>query len=250
MLKQRLVGAAVIIALAVVLIPMILDGAGKHLVPDIPHEPNYLKTHLRQKLSVRSQNISPLSGINSRKVAVMTVPLMKPQSAKLVSGLVSKPHSTGLDSSRLPSRLSGNTRIHSRATINTKKANTSVRVARAGSVNSFARTSLSSVTRSSLRRNPRTINSSPERRKSVYASIKVWSVQIASFKSPANARILKRKLNKAGFKAYILRTRANTRRQTVYRVRIGPEASHSKARAMLAKLRQRIRLNGYITSHK
>lgn len=252
MLKQRLVGAAVIIALAVVLIPMILDGAGKHLVPDIPHEPNYLKTHLRQKLIAHSQNISAKNGISSRKVTVMTVPLAAPQSAKLMSDTVSIPRTAGSNyssASRLPTRLSDSARIHNRASVNPRNTTGLVKIARAGSVNSIGRTSFSRLKRKSLN-SSRTINSSPERRRSVYAAIKVWSVQIASFNSPANARILKQKLNKAGFKAYILRSRVSVRRKTIYRVRIGPEASHSKARAMLAKLRQKIRLNGYITSHK
>lgn len=39
LLKQRLVGAAVLIALAVVIIPMLLDGSGRDVIRDIPPAP-------------------------------------------------------------------------------------------------------------------------------------------------------------------------------------------------------------------
>ncbi|NIP71884.1 MAG: sporulation protein [Gammaproteobacteria bacterium] len=39
LLKQRLVGAAVLIALAVVIIPMLLDGSGRDVIHDIPPAP-------------------------------------------------------------------------------------------------------------------------------------------------------------------------------------------------------------------
>ena len=256
MLKQRLVGAAVIIALAVVLIPMILDGAGKHLVPDIPHEPNYLKTHLAEE--TKTPGLAPAIAKSGKKpVAVVpmttvTVPAKKSHPVtRHASGFVATPRMVSASSSskgankrgkiahpparKYPPRQFNGSRAHTSAAKKVQHSRKAVKVARAG-------TGQLAV--------PRVVNSQPARRKSVYAAIKVWSVQIASFKSPNNARLLKRKLDRAGFKAYIRLSRAHRGRPAIYRVRIGPEKTHSSARATLTRLRQKVRLNGYITSHK
>lgn len=236
-------GAAVIIALAVVLIPMILDGAGKHLVPDIPHEPHYLKTHVRQNVNVASHNIPPTKNISNNKFMVIAVPSINSQAAKAMSKLVASPQLLNGAQAKF-AQVNNNFRTHSQILSKTEKSPASVKIAKASS--SVMKRASFAV----LKKNPKTINSRPNKRRSIYSAIKVWSVQIASFKSPGNARTLKRKLNKAGFKAYILQTRSSKRRQAIYRVRIGPEKSHSKAKAILAKLREKIRLNGYITGHK
>ncbi len=243
MLKQRLVGAAVIIALAVVLIPMILDGAGKHLVPNIPHEPSYLKTHVRQNMNVASHNRSATKNISNNKFKVIAIPVRNSQPVKAMSRLVASPQLLNGTHTKF-AQVNNNFRTHSQISSEIKKSYGSVKVAKVSS------STLSRSSFVSLRRNPKTINSRPNKRRSIYSAIKVWSVQIASFKSPGNARTLKRKLNKAGFKAYILQTRPSKRQQAVYRVRIGPEKSHSNAKAILARLREKIRLNGYITGHK
>ena len=243
MLKQRLVGAAVIIALAVVLIPMILDGAGKRLVPDIPHEPNYLKSHATNNLNAQGNDVAT---VDTQKVAMANKATPTQSNKSLVTVHKTKPSPrVTVKSKRLampPAHPSDGARQHTKTSV--IKNRVPVKVARVGSTNNTA----SDPERK--KPDPRTINSNPVRRKSVYATIKVWSVQIASFKSPVNARVLKRKLSKAGFKAYIFQSRSRKRRQSIYRVRIGPESSYSKAREILAKIRQKVRLNGYITSHK
>ncbi len=56
-LKQRLVGAAMIVALAVVLVPMILDGAGLHVIPDIPETPKYVSQTLPKTIRVNHHQL-------------------------------------------------------------------------------------------------------------------------------------------------------------------------------------------------
>lgn len=246
MLKQRLVGAAVIIALAVVLIPMILDGAGKHLVPDIPHEPNYLKSHATNNLNAQGEDVATADKVDTQKgIVANKVISSKPNNPPVIFHKAKPSSGVAVKNRRLsmpPAHPNDGARQHTKTTVIKKRV--PVKVARVGSTKVVSR----NVTR--RKPDPRTINSTPTRRKSVYDTIRVWSVQIASFKSPVNARVLKRKLSKAGFNAYIFQSRSKKRRQAIYRVRIGPESSHSKARAILAELRQKVRLNGYITSHK
>ena len=52
LLKQRLIGGAIVVALAVVLLPMILDGVSQHRVPDIPGVPKHLLSNHQEPASL------------------------------------------------------------------------------------------------------------------------------------------------------------------------------------------------------
>ena len=61
-----------------------------------------------------------------------------------------------------------------------------------------------------------------------------WVVQVGSFGSERNARALAERLARAGFTAFVSRTEKNGR--AFYRVRVGPVAEREAAEALKAKL--------------
>ncbi len=162
-LKQRLIGAAVIIALAVVLVPMVLDGAGIHVIPDIPDQPAYVTKRTAKIIKVVHDKVPDLPNSAKR--------LSRPDEQRAIS---SSPKST-----------------------------------------------------------------KPDKR---------WSIQIASFNVSDNAKLLKKKLVDAGFKAYIAKKRYKKTGKIAYRVRIGPENNQFEARKLLARLKHEVMLNGFITT--
>lgn len=79
------------------------------------------------------------------------------------------------------------------------------------------------------------------------ALIKAWVVQIGSFSSRENAIELRNKLRKQGFAAFVESFDANG--AAAHRVRIGPEATHSRSKKTLAALKQKMQLDGIIVSY-
>lgn len=195
MLKQRLVGAAMIIALAVVLIPMILDGAGLHVIPDIPQTPRYVSKAVPKTIRVNHHQVPrPVSRrvvVSHKKPSTQTMPG--------AADTVTRDAGAGL-------------RKHKQAD-KTAAARVSSRLPDDGKVQNKTRK---------------------------------WVVQVASFRQRENARILKHKLQKAGFAVFIQRTAGKSGSKPVYRVRIGPEQDQARLKQILERLKQQARLNGYV----
>lgn len=72
-------------------------------------------------------------------------------------------------------------------------------------------------------------------------STPAWVVQVGSFSNRTNADKIAVQLKKKGFSSFIERADINGNR--VYRVRVGPETSKSKAERMLAKLDQELKVH-------
>lgn len=242
LLKQRLIGGAIVIALAVVLLPMILDGVSQHRVPDIPGVPKHV--------------------LNNRQESVSLFERMKPsptsktlQSSGLNFSSTSLPPaqpSDGYSADDFVHRLApsaGNTIPALQAPVPTKApvaANPSPAVKIETLTSREPTESGVQKTASYIAAPPTLLGEDIELKKASAG----WSVQIASFNDPTNASLLKKKLDKAGFQAYILPTGAKSGRGAIYRVRIGPEVDKDKARAILARVKLEVRLNGFITSNR
>ena len=195
MLKQRLVGAAMIIALAVVLIPMILDGAGLHVIPDIPQTPRYVSKAVPKTIRVNHHQVPrPVSqrvAVSHKKPSNRATPSV---AGAVIRGSEARPRKHKQADKSAMARVSSGRAVDGKVQNKTRK----------------------------------------------------WVVQVASFRQRENARILKHKLQKAGFAVFIQRTAGKAGSKPVYRVRIGPEQDQARLKQILERLKQQARLNGYV----
>jgi DedD protein len=74
-----------------------------------------------------------------------------------------------------------------------------------------------------------------------------WVVQVGSFQNKANALGLQDRLRKAGFDGFVERVQLDS--GVRYRVRVGPELERENAENLLARLESELKLGGQVMSH-
>jgi DedD protein len=74
-----------------------------------------------------------------------------------------------------------------------------------------------------------------------------WAIQLGSFRSEANAKKLRDRLQKLGFQPFVERITVKT--QSVFRVRVGPERVRHQAEALRAKIRKQANLDGVLVRY-
>ena len=79
------------------------------------------------------------------------------------------------------------------------------------------------------------------------ASLTGWAVQIAAFKTEADAAAQRDKLRGGGFAAFVDPVR--TEEGTLYRVRVGPEATKASAQKLADSVKARFALQGIVVTH-
>ncbi|MGH8508101.1 MAG: SPOR domain-containing protein [Gammaproteobacteria bacterium] len=77
--------------------------------------------------------------------------------------------------------------------------------------------------------------------------ITAWAIQLGSFSSEENAKLLEQRLKKQGFKAFV--EKLYMRPGTVFRVRVGPELDEGKAKLLQARLEKEISLKGILVRY-
>jgi DedD protein len=77
--------------------------------------------------------------------------------------------------------------------------------------------------------------------------MRAWSVQVGSFRDRGNAMTLRDRLRGQDFAAYVERYRSGE--DQVYRVRVGPEPDRAAARALQEALRQEGGVRGMVVRH-
>lgn len=75
-----------------------------------------------------------------------------------------------------------------------------------------------------------------------------WAVQVGSFHNRDNARTLRQALREDGFNTYVEQTRYH--HKVFFRVRVGPLASRGEAERLAARLREARGLNGLVVLEK
>jgi len=250
-LKQRLIGAAVIIALAVVLIPMILDGAGQHQRPLMPEIPKY----------VSSVKVDPIQVVH-KVIPLPNAKLVSPghysyfgkdnDVSKAVPRKIPKQDSAKYQSNKNIVLAHGDAAHTEKETKqSTRKAVDDLTLKNKGPRqvnNEVIENFREPKQREQRRHSAKKYQAKRElsKRQAIRNVALAWTVQIASFSSRVNADVLKSKLHKAGFKAYIQKIK-NKKKRSIYRVRIGRAANKKLALALLAKVKQEVHMNGYIT---
>ena len=74
-----------------------------------------------------------------------------------------------------------------------------------------------------------------------------WAIQVGSFSSDANAEKLRNRLQKLGFQPFVERIIVKTR--SVFRVRVEQERERHKAEALRAKIRKQANLDGVLVRY-
>ncbi len=206
-LKQRLIGAAVLIALAVIFLPMLLDGTGRReqvsMKMEIPPEPQY---NFEQPL-----------------------PPTLPDDPQRTSGA-----QTAL------------TQDHTEITPQTEHETQSVApakpVPRPAPTPPAALQPESGSTQAKAVQ-PET-KSKTQAKPAPAQYTEGWVVQVGSFRKQGNALVLRDKLRAAGYKVFT--EKGGDSRKPVFRVKVGPEAQRDRAVALQAKLKSRENLKGIV----
>lgn len=264
-LKERLIGAAVLVALAVWLIPWLLDGPEQPLPSDL--DPLTLPVPSGHVGEVRTEVIDLAPPGDGRLLPVAGG--MEPSGATRVDGAsagptgsvpaergqsdgpaasASSPPATGAASGTepsLPASASSSTSSNALPSVDTgssstasgaassQPTSTASGAARASAPPSGSSSSSTSSEPPTTRSEPATSARSPEARTAPAPSGN-WAVQLGSFGDEENAQRLVRRVSAIGHSPAITTYRANGR--VMYRVRIGPYATRDAAQSAASAL--------------
>ena len=223
-LKQRLVGAIVLVSLAVVFVPMLLDAPH-----DLGEEPS--TTPIPERPQDRFE-----SGV--------MIPLGEPETPRL-DAEVEREHSryaSGGDAASRPEPSEAPMSVSIRESTGSPastpaggSADASVSAPRSGS--SSARSETASPTPG---------GSSGERQPA--AASDGWAIQLGSFREPRNALALRDRLRAKGYPSFI--ESGTSAQGRISRVFVGPASDRGRAEDSMAKLRREMRLEGIVVPYR
>jgi DedD protein len=205
-LKERLIGAAVLVALGVWLIPWVLDGEKEQLALDGSEAALQLPTP-EEPLPIRSQTLSldepdPFVAEADPEPADAPAPNAPPSEAKPAPPSEAKPTPPPEEPVVARADTQPSTAAQPDVTAPSKPAST-----------------------------PQPSAPAPGARTDAKGA---WVVQLGSFSEEANAKRLAQRVNAYGYKPDVSRLRASGR--TLYRVRVGPYATRPQADASASAL--------------
>ncbi len=226
-LKQRLVGGAALIALAVIFLPMILHGPGKGESlfggPSIPPKPDWA--------------LAPPRGATGP--ARVTPPAPAPAGPLIVGA-----PSGATPESPVPAKPVS---AHRKAPGVGTRTPVVAKAPPRGAISSVSRNASPGATPG---RTPRGTSGSvppPAQHPPAASGLHAWVVQLASLSRESNAVVLRDRLRRAGFKAFVERVRVNGK--PVFRVRVGPELDRDRAEALRRRLQQTRNLHGIVLTY-
>lgn len=214
--KQRLLGAVVIVALAVIFVPMLFEDAPPDsaepdqlelAVPEAPPFEPDLKGEVF--LGPEDSGVGGLEGVGGTE----SRPLSLPPAGDLDPASAAEVSEEGLDDN-----VAGVTREPGAPSV----------------ASPVSRSSTSTVLEPTPPRGPRD-------------GMPSWVVQVASLGSPEAAQAMQDKLRKAGYSAFV--EQAEVRGKLFYRVRVGPEVDRANAERTAARLRQQQKLDTLIQNY-
>lgn len=260
MMKQRLIGAAVLIALGVIFIPMLLTGDGKFLSGDmesnVPPKPMYEleapKVLPLDKLagqpsdpvmetapaatSAENSKTAPASAttaMDSAKPAVKSESQQKTQQQSAVvksEPVADKPE---------PETVSKETETpKSDETVSGTQVASKQGVAKVEPKVAPEKATPTTVTADPLKAQAKAEASKPA------PIVTGWAVQLGSFSVQKNALNLRDRLRKKGHASFVEEYKRNGK--TSYRVRVGPELTRELANELKTKLKAETKLDGFV----
>lgn len=215
-MKQRMVGAIVLVALAVIFIPMLLEDKEEpvdsvKLEKEIPREP---VTDYRTDL-IPTEEEAEEAAIDSRTITEIPLEtITEPERASEIS------RETELEAAAVEEARSEDWVIVE------DKASTPAEESDTQATSSVA-----------VKETPKVVETAPPAGKG-------WTIQAGSFGQKSNAEKLMANLKLSGMPAYLSEIKVQDK--TLYRVRIGPVATRQKAEQQLKTVEQNFKLKGAI----
>ncbi|MES1191918.1 MAG: SPOR domain-containing protein [Steroidobacter sp.] len=228
-LKERLIGAAVLIAVAAIMVPEMFSGTGSHhddSTSQLPvsgsgsnasSESGQIKTY-RIELQQHPQSVVPTDSVPAQAMPVVP--------------------DTRVDAAPAnPPPMAQNSSSSSITALNSSRASSTPSFSASQPVlagDRAAHSSVHSSTRSAASTQPHGAVHEPAPAASPVMG-SGWSVQLGSFAAESTAREVASGAKSHGFSAYLVPVRVGGK--TLYRVRIGPFADRGAAASALSKLR-------------
>jgi DedD protein len=276
-LKQRLIGAAVIVAIAVIFIPMLFDNA-EHKEPvtldmSVPPKPRYTfeQPQRHQASPANAQAFNAGAGVErpgatgtatrsklERQLSARQMHLAsdasKPLSARAQKGV--KNRGRGAASTQTESQAVWPTeQTHPAPSVNAGKAKVATAPTRIAPPDlkgpmsedsqSLPEIAVPKAT-NALPAGVQTGSPSAKSSSSADALLSGWAVQVGSFSERGNAMLLVNRLRSSGFTAF--QERGASAGEPIFRVKVGPEQNRARAEALQARLRNQENLQGIVVS--
>lgn len=227
LLKQRLIGAIVLISLAVIFLPMLFSGKGEQeqkFESSIPSEPAY---------EIKSPQVSVPLPLPSKTLE--KVPLREPVVKE--DALEAKPdvQTVITDSKPIAGHKPSAEKPSQHTDLQEKPA--------AEAPQSVAASKPEPTTQASAKKDTAAASRTPIKPSNVTG----WVVQVGSFSKKANAEKLRDRLRKMGMASFVATGKSDNKK--VYRVRVGPEISRADAEKIQAKIKQKTKLNGLVMKY-
>ncbi len=221
-LKQRLLGAAVIVALAIIIIPFLLDGSGTEPVSDVPLPPE--PQHAQQGPLVTDTTVpAPATEPQSQVIDQYSPPPTTPDMAE------SEPAPAAPAQPAVPVPAPPAPQAAAPVpTPTTPPAPAPAAPAPAPQAKAEPQTPAAIAT--------------PSAEELTHA----WAVQVGSFSQRDKAIALRDRLRKQHFKAFVEEFKS-TKGQSLYRVRVGPVPARPEAEKLQQNLETQENLKGFVT---
>jgi DedD protein len=242
LLKQRLVGAVVIISLAVIFLPMLFTGKGElgtvEFESSIPPEPVY---------EIQAPSLSDNEAPAPAKV-LKPVPLSEPVAQKAAAA---DPEQNKPKPNKSASQEGSNT-------AQTAERETAEKAAQAASQQNthLKQPAPPKPKKPSGQQSPAPPESpqdsapkstAPKVVEQTDPDVTGWVVQVGSFSKQNNATALRNRLREKGMSSFVVK--AQTGKGLVYRVRVGPELERSGAEELQKKILQQTQLKGFVARY-
>ena len=227
-LKQRLVGAGVLVAIAVVFVPILLDTP--------PEEHEAATTTSIVEIPERSRG-----RFGSESSA--SISLDEPETSRL-DAEIERERSRRMSSM---DAADGDRSSETSARASTDAASEAPAPA---PIVSEAPGAGSSSARSEPAPGGRRPDASPAKKQAVETPVAVtggWMVQLGSFRKAENARALRKRLQSAGYPAFV--ELDSSGRSELSRVLIGPVPGRAQAKDIAAKLEREMKIEGILVHH-
>lgn len=226
-LKKRLVGTSVIVALAVIFLPMMLEGPGKEtrdvsMQISIPERPSY---DIPNRLAKTDPVTEPAPSVDIAEVA-------KPVEVPAAN---TAPNTTQA------------------ASVATKSANEANVVAQIPVVTEKKQDTREKVVQVPAAAKPQMERAEPKPAESPASQIKTatssagFVIQVGSFSKEGNAQSLTNRLKAAGYPAFV--DASKIKNNDIFRVKVGPKESRKQANELRIELIDEEKLEGIIVRH-
>ena len=233
MLKQRLVGAAVLIALGVIFIPMLLTGEGDfmsgEMESNVPPKPMY---------EIKAPKVVPMDQSAGKTSELVVEPVPAEASASPVIEIKTTEQDKLADASAGGATQKPEAAKSEEPEPEEPKTNESSEVAS----DSKAKPPVSDPAISKPKVAPAPVAvKKPAAKKPIVSG---WVVQLGSFSVQKNALKLRDRLRKKGHASFV--EEYNRNGKTSYRVRVGPELTRELADALKQKLKAETKIDGLV----